>query len=782
MKTKFKNALLLTFFALLALTSCQNEFTEVTEPDVEQVIAPESQLANLMLSTSVNAGTVDNIMDNADCMSIELPVTIIVNGITITIETIDDLELIHDIFEEYLDDEDVIDFIFPITIVLNDYTEVVIEDKEELDSFIDTCEEDEEVIECANFVYPISFSIYNTFFQVIETVTIENRRELYNFMQRIRNADQALLASLNFPVKIEYENGEIIEVHNNNELERALDAAQDNCRPDDDCDIEEVNESLVECHWMIHYYNEDDNYRPFALKFKEDGELKIINSSATDVRTGKWETVETDNGIVLVISEVNELVQEINGRWRIVECDDERFKLVRPSDNAAGVTEARMVLKQRCADEPDCSPQEIREALNECRWYSGTNLSGSNDLGKFYFGEENVLKVEDLANNTTIVGTWKVELTDYGIKLIIELPEPYAHYSGRWKIHECGDGRIKVIREDRYIVFEQDCEDDCVVDDYDLRDFMLDCDVKGSLYDENENPIGEYIFSFDPNYGFDVSDSNGTSDSGVWAIHAQADDVLKLSFEELSNIDLIDGNWYLYNCNDEELIFKQETDNGYRYLKLRKDCSNPFECFEDKDVVICDDGEEFDGIATFNLNEIYEECANDDVEVTFHSSEADAEQGVNPVAAEYTNPNNQMPLWVRVTVAGTNRYKIFFVVLYVEDCSSSCTEEDIDNILMEPNCHWVPVTVGNNDNFAGYDFYFNENQDLIVKDADNNEYAGTWSTSQGTGNGVIVSISQLDVNVFDGVFDKEWTVKECDTERLVLENDGQELVLERECQ
>ena len=752
----------------------------MTEPDVEQVIAPESQLASLMLSTSLNAGTVDNVMDNADCMSVELPVTIIVNGITITVETIEDLELVHEIFEEYLDDEDVVEFIFPITIVLNDHTEVIIEDKEELDSFVDSCEdEEEEVIECVNFVYPITFSIYNTSFQVIETVTIENDRQLYHFMRRIRNAEQAILASLNFPVKLKYDNGEIIEVNNNSELQRAIELAEDMCGRDDDCDIEEVNESLVECHWMIHYYNEDDNYRPFALKFKENGELKIINASATQVRTGKWETVETDNGVVLVISEVNELVQEINGRWKVVECDDERFKLIRPANSAASVDEARMVLKQRCADEPDCTAQEIRESLRECRWYSGANLPNSSSLGKFYFGEDGLLKVEDLANDTTIEGSWKVELTDYGIKLIIELPEPYAHYSGRWKIYECGDGRIKVIKEDRYIVFEQDCEDDCVIDDYDLRDFMLDCDVKGSLFDENENPIEEYTFSFDPNYGFDVSDSDGTIDSGIWAIHAQADEVLKLSLDELSTINLIDGNWYLYECNEEELIFKQETNNGYRYLKLRKDCSNPFECFEDKDVVICDDGDEFDGMATFNLNEIYEECPNDDVEITFHISEDDAEEGVNPVSTEYTNPNNQQPLWVRVALAGTVRYEVFFVVLYVEDCSS-CTEEDIDNILMEPNCHWVPVKLNESDDYSGFDFYFNDNQDLVVKDANNNETIAAWSTNSGTGEGVVVSISQLDNNL--ETFNRDWTVKECDAERLVLTNDGQELVLERECQ
>jgi len=169
MKTKLNYTLLLAFFALLTFSSCQDEVIEITEPSENQVIAPQSTLANLMMSTSSNDGTIDDIMDSANCLSVNLPVTIIVNGITITITTEEDLDFIRDVFEEFSDDDDTLEFIFPITIVLNDHTEVVIENMDQLEDFIDRCD-NEEVIECVDFVYPISFSIYNTDFQVIETV------------------------------------------------------------------------------------------------------------------------------------------------------------------------------------------------------------------------------------------------------------------------------------------------------------------------------------------------------------------------------------------------------------------------------------------------------------------------------------------------------------------------------------------------------------------------------------------------------------------------------------
>ena len=59
--------------------------------------------------------------------------------------------------EEFDENEDILDFIFPITIIFNDYTEVVIENEEQLENFITDCDDevDDDVIECIDFVYQI---------------------------------------------------------------------------------------------------------------------------------------------------------------------------------------------------------------------------------------------------------------------------------------------------------------------------------------------------------------------------------------------------------------------------------------------------------------------------------------------------------------------------------------------------------------------------------------------------------------------------------------------------
>ena len=394
MKTLFK-LLTITFFALLFFTSCQDEVLEETRINEQELIVANSELANLLQSTAARDGRVDNILDNANCISINLPVTVIVNDITITINTLEDLELIEDIFDEFENDEDILELLFPITIILNDHEEIVINNQDELDAFIEQCtDHSDDDIECIDFQYPISFSIYNTQFQIIETVFIENDRELHHFLERIENSNSgALLVSLNFPVTMVYANGETIEVHNNQELSRVLNEARENCDDEEACRKQAVDRYLQECHWEIHRYNGDDNFRDFDIYFKENGELLIVSDNSTGVAniTGIWSTSVTDAGIVLSISELTEFDEDLGGDWLIVGCHHNKFELIR--ENTIGTDNTHIVLKQECEDDLGCSAQEVRSFLRECQWLAGSNLFANVPSGAFHFLNYHVLVV-----------------------------------------------------------------------------------------------------------------------------------------------------------------------------------------------------------------------------------------------------------------------------------------------------------------------------------------------------------------------------------------------------
>ena len=117
MKTQIKSYFFL-FLITLFFASCQDEVVQLNEPDAEEVIVANSVLSNLMLRTSANAVSEDNVIDNTSCFSVDLPVTVIVGNITITIENqegIDDLEELLENFEVSLAEPSVLSVLDGVT-------------------------------------------------------------------------------------------------------------------------------------------------------------------------------------------------------------------------------------------------------------------------------------------------------------------------------------------------------------------------------------------------------------------------------------------------------------------------------------------------------------------------------------------------------------------------------------------------------------------------------------------------------------------------------------------
>jgi hypothetical protein len=505
MKNNFKFFLLLTFFALLTFNSCQNETIEVNEPNDQETIVPNSVLANLMLSASSNNGALDDILDNANCLAINLPVTIIVNDITITINTLADLELIVQIFEEFENDEDVLEFLFPIAVVLNDYTEITINNEDELESFIDECTEDDDVIECVDFQYPISFSLYNADFQITDTVIIENDEALYVFLESLENSNEGVvLASLNFPVTLIYANGETLEVDTNQELEAAINAAEGDCEDvEEDCTEDDVAMYLQECYWRMVSFNGDDNFIQYQLFFNENGTLEIIDGATTVAIGGNWNMSTSNDGLPeIVISELTAFSDDLEGSWIVVDCGEDRFELVREIEGNT----TTIVIEQECEDDIDCSAQEISDYLQECMWYAGTNLYDNTIADSFEFTENGIVIITNPTSNETLTGAWNVSLTDSGVFITLDLPEPYSVISLEWKVVECEAQRIEMLNENNYLVFERDCNEEAYDCEEMQANFGDDCETPNGVVGfinencecqiENTNPF-ECFTSFE---------------------------------------------------------------------------------------------------------------------------------------------------------------------------------------------------------------------------------------------------------------------------------------------
>ena len=121
MKTQIKKTLVLSFVIMLLFSSCRTEEMEFIQSPNE--LQANSNLTTQLQRVAMNDGSKDNIIYNANCFNIQFPVTVIVNGVEITVTSEDDYDDIEDIFDEFDDDDDTIEINFPISIILSDYSE-----------------------------------------------------------------------------------------------------------------------------------------------------------------------------------------------------------------------------------------------------------------------------------------------------------------------------------------------------------------------------------------------------------------------------------------------------------------------------------------------------------------------------------------------------------------------------------------------------------------------------------------------------------------------------------
>ena len=188
--------------------------------------------------------------------------------------------------------------------------------------------------------------------------------------------------------------------------------------------------------------------------------------------------------------------------------------------------------------------------------------------------------------------------------------------------------------------------------------------------------------------------------------------------------------------------------------------------------------ESAEGFATFNLTNAYANCIQPAVHnVTYHISHADAETNTNaiPNPSAYTNLSNPQTIYVRVETNEGN-FAVFEIGLVVENCTNNCTEEEVDGFLVE--CIWNIVNYNGDDHLINYDFNFNTDGTVIIT-GEGMTITAMWSTSM-SANGVVVEFSNVagpNIQAITG----NWTVVECQNNRLEFVRANDIMVMERTC-
>lgn len=586
MKKHTSIATYLSLFVLaLSLVSCQEEFEEVEFNNGATTITANSFAATLITNTATRDGSFDNIVDGASCFDIKFPYTVSVNGLELTINSLEDLQLIEQIFDAIDDDENLLEIIFPITITKADYTEVTLNNLTDLRALAQECKEggDDDDIECIDFVYPITFFTFNINLEQTGNVVIESDKDLRVFFNGLEDTD---LVSIDFPISLKLYDGTTLQVNSNEELVRTIEAAKDACDEDDDDDYndddfdeDDFYEELVECVWFVKEFkrnnvDQTEQYVDYIFNFKDDGTVVSGFRGASTIE-GTWTATLGDDGARLNIEFASG--EDFNLEWSVYDIGDDRIKLFNGEGN-------RIIMKQICEDdEESVTAETLRQVLMECSWII-KELEIQDDELKRLFGYElnfmpnNVITLSNGVNS--LEGTWEVKFNDkQKLVMVIEIgQEPGLNFE--WPLREIYNNKLEFGNDD--IGYELDLQRVCDNNSTDdgiteIRNVMLDGEwVVGSYIDQGVNRaemFSGYSLGFNTANQIALMEGGYVFGAGLWRILRDNDEQLKvyLNFGEDTLFDELTEDWDVVYISDTRIELKEiEDDESVTTLVFEK--------------------------------------------------------------------------------------------------------------------------------------------------------------------------------------------------------------------
>lgn len=330
-----KNRLyLIVCVIFLTLIGCQKEEETIIQDNTQSFVV-NSPIGTLLARTVQNPTSVDNVIDNSSCFSVQLPVTVIVNAQQITVANQADYQVVQNAIDAFSNDDDIVNFIFPITIKFKNFQTQVIQNADAFDDVIDDCGDDDDFdeIDCITLVYPITVNIYDSNNQIANTVTITSNSNFYNFLQNLGNN---VFIAINFPIAAINSNGQNIVINSNSQLENFIDDSIDDCDNDSGgggggSGNLQFNEVITSGSWFISYFREDDDddetdqFDGYNFTFNNNGTVTVVKSSVTS--SGTWNTFVDSGQNKLDLTFVDSNLDEIEEDWRIIEFSSTQIRL-----------------------------------------------------------------------------------------------------------------------------------------------------------------------------------------------------------------------------------------------------------------------------------------------------------------------------------------------------------------------------------------------------------------------------------------------------------------------
>ncbi len=315
--------------------SCQKE--DNNQSATTQNLTKSSTLTSLVSRVCQYPTYKDNVIDGTSSFAILLPVTVTVNANIVTLLDSNYYQTVKDIKNEYSTDDDVIHFSFPIRLKYKNYQEVLVNTQEQYDSIFASSSPDDDFneIECIDFNFPTVISTYNSVTQTPNAITIASNSQFFNFIGSLNGED---IYTIVYPLSMTKSNGETTVFSSNTELQAGIENSIEDC-DDDGSGNTILSDIIVNGTWHVSSFidNGDDEtyeYTGYNFTFSSNGSVVAIKSTTTI--NGTWSTTMEDGYSKLNLNFNDNLIEELEEDWRILENNNSLIKLRHVSGGGSG--------------------------------------------------------------------------------------------------------------------------------------------------------------------------------------------------------------------------------------------------------------------------------------------------------------------------------------------------------------------------------------------------------------------------------------------------------------
>jgi hypothetical protein len=443
-------------------------------------------------------------------------------------------------------------------------------------------------IDCIDFVYPITFFIYDSNQQQTGTQTVNSDAELLAFLLSL---DGETYIEIEFPISVVLQDGTTVEVNSNVELVTLITDCSSNGGNGVPGDFVNI---LTSGSWYVTYFFDDEDetsdFAGYEFTFATDNTAQAANGSNTV--EGTWSLTNSNTPDLNLFFGTADPFDELDEDWDIIEATQDIIKLKHISGGDGSVD---FLTYERTPNGGggDGNLPEFVDNLTTDVWYvnllddDGDNETCDYVAYEFEFNTNETVTATSI--NNTVNGTWSVTSGSSGIDLVLNFEisgddDPFDDLNDDWDVTSFDAQNIKLIDVSGgnggtdYLNFGRNPYEDCNGggNTTELTNILIDGQWFVQSYiddgDDETNDYNGYALTFNADGSVLAVNSNNTI-GGTWSVVTSGSglDVI-LDFGAAIPFDEFNDDWDVdtYTTTRVELFDVSGGNGGTDYLTFEK--------------------------------------------------------------------------------------------------------------------------------------------------------------------------------------------------------------------